>query len=152
MNEDYIKKWNLYVKENDEVYHLGDISLGHPSKTKEILRRLKGKIYYIRGNHDKQIQFQDRVEWVKDYAMINVYKQPIFLIHYAMRVWSKMHYGSWCLYGHSHGSLKDDPNSLSTDVGVDCTNGYPLSFEELLNIMSKKKFVPVDHHKPRKER
>lgn len=50
------------------------------------------------------------------------------------------------LTGNSHGSLKDDPHALRTDVGVDCWDYYPVSFEEIRKLMSKKVFKPVDHH------
>lgn len=63
-----------------------------------------------------------------------------------MRVWNKSHYGAWMLYGHSHGSLIDDPNSLSFDVGVDCHNYKPFSFEEVKEIMSHKIWKAIDHH------
>jgi len=77
---------------------------------------------------------------------IDLAGQQIILCHYAMRVWDKSHWGIWHLYGHSHGSLPDDPRSLSYDVGVDKNNFTPLLFEEVKEIMSKKTFKPVDHH------
>jgi len=43
--------------------------------------------------------------------------QLIVLCHYSLRVWDRSHYGSWHLYGHSHGNLPPLENSL--DVGVD---------------------------------
>ena len=43
-------------------------------------------------------------------------------------------------------SLPDDPNSLSMDVGVDCHNFFPVSFEEFDARMKKKTFKPIDHH------
>jgi calcineurin-like phosphoesterase family protein len=45
------------------------------------------------------------------------------------------------LYGHSHGDLADDETSLSFDIGVDCHDFYPLSYEEVKAIMAKKKWV-----------
>ena len=48
---------------------------------------------------------------------------------------------------NSHGSLIDNPNSFSIDVGVDCHNLFPLSFVEVEEIMSKKVWKSVDHHK-----
>jgi calcineurin-like phosphoesterase family protein len=72
--------------------------------------------------------------------------RDITLLHYALRVWNKSHYSSWHLYGHSHGSLPDDPNSMSFDVGIDCHNYTPISFEQVKAIMARKTYVPVDHH------
>ncbi len=57
-----------------------------------------------------------------------------------------MHKGFYHLHGHSHGSLPDNPNALSLDCGVDTHDFYPYSFEEVEDRMSKKQFVPVDHH------
>ena len=64
-----------------------------------------------------------------------------------MKVWDKSHHGAWHLYGHSHGSLPDDPNSLSFDIGCNIHDYYPLEFEDVRKIMSTKTFKPIDHHK-----
>ena len=60
-------------------------------------------------------------------------KQGIVLCHYAMRVWNKSHHGNFMLYGHSHGSLADDPNSMSFDVGGNPTIelGDPVTITDL---------------------
>lgn len=65
----------------------------------------------------------------------------IVLLHYAMKVWNASHYGTWHLYGHTHGELPDDETSLSFDVGVDCHNFYPISYDEVKEIMSTKKWT-----------
>ena len=64
------------------------------------------------------------------------------LLHYAMKIWRSSFRGTWHLYGHSHGSLPDDPNSLSFDVGVDCHDYYPISYKEVKAIMAKKTWTP----------
>jgi calcineurin-like phosphoesterase family protein len=63
-----------------------------------------------------------------------------------MRVWNHSHHGSWHLFGHSHGTLTDDTDSLSLDVGVDCWGYSPVSMEQLDAKMATKTFKPVDHH------
>ena len=73
MNEVMIEKWNKKVHARDEVVILGDLSLGNGKETNEILCRLKGRLYLIRGNHDERyLRDKDfdisRFEWVKDYA------------------------------------------------------------------------------------
>ena len=72
--------------------------------------------------------------------------QRIVLCHYALRVWDKSHYGTWALYGHSHGTLPDNPHARAIDVGVDCHDFAPVSYERVREIMAAKTFVPVDHH------
>lgn len=54
MNEAMIEKWNKKVHARDEVVILGDLSLGNGKETNEILCRLKGRLYLIRGNHDER--------------------------------------------------------------------------------------------------
>lgn len=149
MNDTIINNWNAVVQPNDYVYHLGDFAFwrSHGLTPRDYRRRLNGHIHFIRGNHDKGIeQFADCFEWIKDYCRITVGEQTIVLSHYSMRVWDKSHRGSWMLYGHSHGTLPDDPNARSIDVGVDCHNFTPVSIADLGRIMNRKDWKPKDHH------
>lgn len=150
MDEFMIQKWNEKVNPEDEVYHLGDVGLNAPDKLKKILDRLNGKIYLISGNHEKSAHACEyRFEWIKDYyelvikdASFHKGQQLIVLSHYAMRVWNASHWGTYQLYGHSHGSLPDDPKALAFDVGVDCHGFSPLSYEEVKAIMKTKNWEP----------
>lgn len=54
MNEAIINNWNNVVKDRDAVYHLGDIALCSDELLTAIIKRLKGKKYLIRGNHDSR--------------------------------------------------------------------------------------------------
>lgn len=151
MDDRIIDNINDKVFHSDILYHLGDFSFKRGYATEEYRRRIKCKnVYFIYGNHDKEIrqykELQNLFLWCKDFAEINVRGKPITLCHYSMRVWNRSHHGAWHLYGHSHGSLPDNPNSLSFDCGVDCHNYKPLSFGEVEAIMSKKTFEPIDHH------
>lgn len=51
MNETIIRKWNGVVDEEDEIYVLGDLVMG-PEVNLQMLRRLKGQLHIVRGNHD----------------------------------------------------------------------------------------------------
>ena len=53
MNEYMIEKWNAKINKNDEVIILGDFSWGNARQTQEVLDRLKGRLYMIKGNHDR---------------------------------------------------------------------------------------------------
>ena len=150
MDEVMIQRWNEKVTPDDEVYHLGDIGLSSPGKLRKILERLNGKIYLIKGNHEKSAEAcHSRFEWIRDYYELTVEdkafergEQLMVLFHYAQRVWNASHWGAYHLYGHSHGSLSDDPKSLSFDIGVDCHNFYPLSYAEVKSIMKQKEWKP----------
>jgi len=156
MNETIISNWNRVVHKDDLVYHLGDFcfSKKSPDTFDNYFRRLNGVIVFVKGNHDKYTWRNHRQKFYAcsdSYREIEINGQEITLCHYAMRVWNKSHHGSWHLYGHSHGSLPDDPHSRSFDVGVDCHNYTPINFEQVKEIMSKKLWKPIDHHGERKE-
>jgi calcineurin-like phosphoesterase family protein len=164
MNETIIENWNKLITDNDEVYHLGDFSLSSPEKSEWIICRLKGKKYLIHGNHDhKNVlkRLEQHFIWIKDAYMLTVQdvnpyapikamsvystkNQMIWLSHYAHRTWPQQHYGVWHLYGHSHGTLPDDPNNLSMDAGTDVHNFKPISYEEVKEFMKKKNWKPKE--------
>ena len=147
MDEALIANWNERVGRGDRVYHLGDFSWSNRERTAEVIGRLNGQIHLVRGNHDKALdRLASMFTSFSEYKTIKVGDQRIVLFHYAMRVWDMSHYGSWHLYGHSHGNLADDPGALSMDVGVDPNGLRPVSFEEIGERMAGKVFVPVDHH------
>src|SRR5580698_6429953 len=130
MNETIIDNWNSVVKSTDAVWHLGDFAFLPEHKAENILRRLNGHKHLIIGNHDKnntRLQGWESVQYYKEIKVNN--DDLIVLLHYGMRVWCKSHYGSYMLYGHSHGSLLG--NSQSLDVGVDCWNFTPIDFEQI---------------------
>ena len=145
MDETIISNWNKVVGPRDTVYHLGDFAFVKDVKdTERYIQRLRGRIHLIPGNHDKK-----RVLTARGFVVeprlhsIKIAGTFIELCHYSFRVWDRSHFGSWSLYGHSHGRLFDDPNLLSFDVGVDCNNFTPISYEEVKERMSRKIFVPL---------
>lgn len=75
MDRVLIKNWNRVVGPHDSVYHLGDVSLHRPQRTKEILDALNGKIYLLRGNHEKSAENKlcsERFASIKDYHFLKV--------------------------------------------------------------------------------
>jgi len=148
MDETLIVNWNAVVSPGDLVYHMGDFAFAKtPDEINFYLGFLNGQVHLVKGNHDHSKTLKGaKFASVNDVRMVSVNDRDIFLSHYAHRVWSKSHYGTWHLYGHSHGTLPDDPCSLSCDVGVDVRNMRPVSFEEVEALMSAKAFVPQDHH------
>lgn len=54
MNQTLIDNWNSVVSDEDIVFYLGDFAYRcHPKTMKWFVSQLKGKIYFIMGNHDK---------------------------------------------------------------------------------------------------
>lgn len=184
MDAALIDLWNQRVKKDDTIYHLGDFAFAKPARIVEILGQLHGRKYFITGNHDKELLRALRdvttrvavgvVELVP-YKEIRIDSQKLVLFHYAQRVWNKSHSGSYHLYGHSHGNLKNetyDRFSRSMDVGVDAVakmlsksgdpenhptfsyNYRPVSFEEVNAILSAREWHQWhagDHHNGERE-
>lgn len=149
MNQAIVRNWNAVVADGDLVYHLGDFCFGREEyQLDALLNQLKGRIVLIKGNHDS-LAWRYRRKFFgawDSYLETEVQGQEITLCHYAMRVWNKSHRGSWHLYGHSHGSLPDDPHARAFDVGVDCHDFAPISFNQVQTIMNRKLWKPIDHH------
>ena len=142
MNESMIKNWNECVSNGDLVHHLGDIAWWKSAWKDSIpivIGRLKGQIYLIQGNHDKQVASQHKNMFVavKPLHHIRHDGRAIVLCHYAMRSWLESHHGSWHLYGHSHGLLPGLGKSF--DVGVDCNDFRPVSIDEVIERMEEKR-------------
>ncbi len=129
MDVTLINNWNEVVKKQDRVYHLGDFAF---SAIEKYRRRLNGDIVLIRGHHDPK-QAKTTFGSVFDLRAIKIDKQKIVLCHYPLRTWEGSSKNSIHLHGHSHGRLIDMPGSL--DVGVDCWQYYPISYEKIKQIL-----------------
>lgn len=137
MDEAILHNINQMVGAGDTLYHLGDFSFDRYSKTngaEKFRAQINCRnIILITGNHDPHYSTgqakrefasifsgcYDRMRLRIDGYDHNGRQREIVLDHYALRVWNKSHHGAWHAYGHSHASLPDCSNSLSTDVGVD---------------------------------
>lgn len=125
-----IANWNGCVAPGDDVWVVGDFALGNSEVVAHYLRRLRGRKHLVHGNHDRKATRTIKC-WAscEAYADIAVEGQRLVLLHYAMRVWPGHLHGSIHLYGHSHGALPGDRQSL--DVGVDCWDYRPVSLGEI---------------------
>lgn len=149
MNKFIIEQINSIVKENDELYILGDFC-HHKSLPITFREKINcKKVHLILGNHDLCHKFDDAgfesIDFVKEITHCN---QKIFMSHYPHRSWPSSHKGCFHLYGHTHSKLNHEDvasNKLTLDVGVDNTVNYgkpfgqPWSFKELQVLFSKRK-------------
>jgi calcineurin-like phosphoesterase family protein len=136
MNQMILDNYHTLVKKHDTVYFLGDLALS-ARVAEEVLRKLPGKIHFIRGNHDQSARvLKEYCISVNDLKTISVAGQSIVLCHYAMRVWDMSHDNAWQLFAHTHGRLA--PVGKQHDVGVDNNAFRPLAFEELTAIMASR--------------
>ena len=143
MDEFLIQKWNAKVKKGDEVYILGDFGFVKGKRANELLDRLNGRKYLIRGNHDNYFlndkEFdKSKFIWVKDYASIKDNGVTICMFHYPIAVWDRQHHGALHFYGHVHSNtdthhpLVLDLGGNAFNVGCDVHDYEPMSLAELL--------------------
>jgi len=154
-----VNVWNRDVAEQDEVWHLGDLSFA--SKYEDVAKfvsKLNGNINLIKGNHDSTGTLENLKEdglinnWWQ-YKEIKIGDHPVVLFHFPIMAWHKQGYGSWHLHGHCHGNLKN-PTGKMLDVGID--NSYNqfgshrfYSEFDIANHMARQELVITDHHKER---
>lgn len=176
MNEVLIANHNERVTPQDVTVHAGDFcwhkkfnqqgdkissKSSRTDSVEKLVKRLNGSHIFIRGSHDAWLPSSAKYMWrkmvdlplTKEQVYKNAYlfpycdmRQFIVVCHYAMRRWERSHYGSWQLYGHSHGRL--EPIGLQHDIGVDANNFYPVSLVDLVEIMKHKTQHTKNGHTP----
>jgi calcineurin-like phosphoesterase family protein len=130
MDNEIIKRHNSVVKDNDTVIHCGDFTLLHNCDFvyENYVSKLTGNHIFLRGSHDGWLDKEKYHErWEK-----NIDGLYVVCDHYAGRVWTRSHYGSFQCFGHSHGNLKGQ--GLQYDVGVDNNDFYPVSINKIYTL------------------
>lgn len=106
MNDTLINNWNSVVGNNDDVYILGDMFWNN-NDIPDILPKLKGKLYLIKGNHDRpNTVMTKRFVCIKEYAEIEDSGRHVVLCHYPIPCYKNHFYGWYHLYGHVHTSFE----------------------------------------------
>ena len=130
MNFEMAKRWNENVRDNDEIYHLGDFAFKGIYGLR-ILEQLKGRKHLLIGNHDsKEIIESSSWESVQEYKEIKYNHRKFVLFHYPIASWNGMFRDAIHLFGHTHGNYEATKNSY--DVGVDTNNFTPIPIDDIL--------------------
>ena len=141
MNEDIVKNFNELVSAEDEVYILGDLTLGNLDDSADYLRQLNGHIHIILGNHDTntRIEFYEYLGWdVHDALRIKWGDYSLFLCHYPTMTFNlETEYLTQTtinLYGHTHQKTNfynDIPYCYH--VGVDSHCNKPVLINDIID-------------------
>lgn len=144
-SEKIISKHNAIVKDEDDVYVLGDLMLGDYEYGLDKIKQLKGKIHIILGNHCTQnrialYQTLPNVVEIVYSTLIKIGKQHYYLSHYPSFTanYDDKPYHSHIinLYGHTHQknkffTIEGEENPFMYNVGVDAHDCAPVSIEEI---------------------
>ena len=146
MNEKLIQNYNEVVHADDVVYILGDLCLGGANNVeanRQLLQRLNGQLYIVRGNHDSDIRLAmyrtlDNVKAIDNAMYLKYDKFNFYLAHYPTMTTNldfdkPIRQRLWNLAGHVH----TDNKYLNMDVGcyqceVDAHNNYPVCLDEII--------------------
>ena len=145
MNEIIIERWNKIVKQDDIVYHLGDVFLGENMEDSlNIIKQLKGKIYYAYGNHctDKRITALKTLPNTADVQMgyrLKYHRYSLCLTHYPTLCSNydidrplKQRVISLCGHTHTSDKFYDMDKGLIYHCEMDAHNCKPISIEDIL--------------------
>ena len=128
MNTEMVVRWNRIVNDEDDVFVLGDFRFReYGMATGEILRLLKGNIYLIRGNHDRNNNVRTNI----DEMVIEWWGKKILLIHDPAYAYDRADKYDLILCGHVHKHWKFRmPNIVN--VGVDVWDFQPVQVKLIL--------------------
>lgn len=158
MNSALIDNWNSVVNPGDQIYHLGDFSLG--IKSLNIVSKLNGRKFLVAGNHDKlwthlspkrrvdpQVYVDAGFERVYPTGQVNYvlpYIGTVLLSHLPSVGDSHLEdrykdlrpvSSRLILCGHVHNEWKHYKNNLN--VGVDVWDYKPVSSDEVIDYVRR---------------
>lgn len=138
MNETLIKNWNNIVNKNDIVFHLGDFTIDYDN-LEELVKKLNGKIYLIRGNHEgKSIKFYNEIglEVLPSKTRLDEYK---FILSHKPLDNNLIPDDYINIHGHIHNNTLDSKFNSDNHycVSIEKINYTPISLDVLLSGKAK---------------
>lgn len=143
MNRALVDNWNRVVKSEDDVYILGDLSMGEPEKSRYWIQQLNGHhIDLIVGNHDTPARIEIYKQCgigVRD-PLVFGSRDVIFLLAHQLPedYMNCTHDSNTCfLYGHVHDAAPRGFHKGTFHVGVDTNNFTPVSLDYIVDEAKK---------------
>lgn len=141
MNEVMIQNWNKLVKEQDHVWHLGDVIMGNRHYISAVLSRLKGKKRMLLGNHD-QLKGCELMKFFQKVELWRVFKEYDFVCTHIPLRRESFRAVNFNVHGHIHHAVIQDPAYIN--VCVEHTNYAPIHLDEIRAIIKQRR----DHNGP----
>lgn len=118
MNDYIIKKWNSVVKNEDTVYHLGDVGFGPIDELKKLISNLNGTKILIMGNHDIRRNIK---KW-KEIGFTEVYKKKLIINDFVLthEPIQELEKNQINIFGHIHNKPLEDSFEKSNHICVSC--------------------------------
>lgn len=134
MNNALIDNWNKTVGKFDIVYYLGDLAFGKGSRNTDYwLKKLNGKIIFIKGSHDNSNKIKFYQNMVLEY-----HHNKFYLVHDPTDV--PKSWNGWVIHGHHHNNKIEYPlvskKNKTINVSAELLDYKPIEIEEII-IMSQ---------------
>lgn len=142
-NETIISNWNTVVNNDDEVYILGDLMLNDNVTGLECINKLKGKKYFVAGNHDSPT----RIRLYEENGLINLgyahqikYKgYTFYMSHFPTMTGNfdadkplKTRTISLCGHSHYQNKFEDMDKGLIYHCELDAHNCHPVNVDNII--------------------
>lgn len=154
MDDALIKNWRRVVREDDQVWVLGDLCVSNPARALGIVRSLPGTKHLIVGNHDAchpmhrsahkwQSTYLKTFASVQTFAKRKIAGRFVLLSHFPYEEdrgeprytqYRLVNQGQWLLHGHTHSS-RVMTSSREIHVGVDAWDLTPVSLHQIERLM-----------------
>ncbi len=143
MNNVLVNNWNSTVGDN-MIYFLGDLSFGRGARSADYwLRKLKGRIHFIRGNHEAGVRNS------REYEVLEYEGYKFLLVHDPDNL--PIDWSQWVIHGHKHNNdMKNYPfingDRKTINVSAELVNYRPVGLDFLvsLNLGSIKRMDMID--------
>lgn len=148
MNEAIIERFNEVITDDDDLYLLGDCMLGDNDTSVECLKRLKGRIHIVLGNHDTDTREQiyralPNVVEVEMAIRLRYKKLHFYLSHFPTITSNldkeSIYQCTLNLFGHVHTKSNfyyDMPTNYH--VGVDSHDCRPVLIDDIIEEIKAK--------------
>ena len=128
-----IENWNHFIQPEDVVFHLGDLALGKKEDTETLVPLLNGKVYLMRGNHDRRsIAFYQAlgITLVKDpYRMETASGMQLVFSH---RPIVPLPPGMLNLHGHIHNNPAPELGPRHVNLSIEVRQYRPWKLGDVL--------------------
>lgn len=148
MDAALISNWNRVVKDEDEVYIIGDFIYRSGYTGEYYLKQLKGHKHLIVGNHDSKLlkdvkacSYFESVEWL---GYVKDGDRDVVMCHFPIAEWSgkRRRVSSYHVFSHIHNRQDDSyeyMKSLKNALNAGCMlNDFkPVTLDELIENKEK---------------
>jgi calcineurin-like phosphoesterase family protein len=135
MDHVLVKNWNYTMTPENRVYFLGDLSYGTTlEETLQFRKKLKGRITFIKGNHDAYNLTSLHSETIEQEGI------RFFLVHDPAD--APVEFDGWVIHGHHHNNdLRHFPfidfKTRRINVSAEVIGYIPVSLRELCALIRK---------------